>query len=253
MKIQRALISVSDKTGLVEFARELAALGIEIISTGGTAKLLQKENIQTTEISAYTGFPEMMDGRVKTLHPKVHGGLLHLRDNPEHVAQAAEHGIQPIDLVVVNLYPFEKTIAKPDVTLDEAIEQIDIGGPSMLRSAAKNYRSVTVVTDPADYADVAEILKANDGETTLQLRERLAIKVFVTTSNTTAPLPTSSTRKRNARAVLASAFRSSRSFATAKIRTRLRRSTATSTSTLKSSTARNFPTTTSSISPPRRN
>jgi len=182
MKIQRALISVSDKTGLVEFARELAALGIEIISTGGTAKLLQKENIQTTEISAYTGFPEMMDGRVKTLHPKVHGGLLHLRDNPEHVAQAAEHGIQPIDLVVVNLYPFEKTVAKPDVTLDEAIEQIDIGGPSMLRSAAKNYRSVTVVTDPADYADVLEILKANDGETTLQLRERLAIKVFVTTS-----------------------------------------------------------------------
>lgn len=182
MKIQRALISVSDKTGLVEFARELAALGIEIISTGGTAKLLQKENIQTTEISAYTGFPEMMDGRVKTLHPKVHGGLLHLRDNPEHVAQAAEHGIQPIDLVVVNLYPFEKTVAKPGVTLDEAIEQIDIGGPSMLRSAAKNYRSVTVVTDPADYADVVEILKANDGETTLQLRERLAIKVFVTTS-----------------------------------------------------------------------
>jgi phosphoribosylaminoimidazolecarboxamide formyltransferase/IMP cyclohydrolase len=182
MKIQRALISVSDKTGLVEFARELAALGIEIISTGGTAKLLQSESIKTTEISAYTGFPEMMDGRVKTLHPKVHGGLLHLRDNPEHVAQAAAHGIQPIDLVVVNLYPFEKTVAKPDVTLDEAIEQIDIGGPSMLRSAAKNYRSVTVVTDPADYADVLEILKANDGETTLQLRERLAIKVFVTTS-----------------------------------------------------------------------
>jgi len=182
MKIQRALISVSDKTGLVEFARALAALGIEIISTGGTAKLLQKENIATTEISAYTGFPEMMDGRVKTLHPKVHGGLLHLRDNPEHVAQAKKHGIEPIDLVVVNLYPFEQTIAKPDVTLDEAIEQIDIGGPSMLRSAAKNYRSVTVVTDPADYADVMEILKANDGETTLQLRERLAIKVFVTTS-----------------------------------------------------------------------
>ena len=182
MKIQRALISVSDKTGLVEFARKLAALEIEIISTGGTAKLLQAENIRTTEISAYTGFPEMMDGRLKTLHPKVHGGLLHLRDNPEHVAQAAAHGIQPIDLVVVNLYPFEKTVAKPDVTLDEAIEQIDIGGPSMLRSAAKNYRSVTVVTDPADYADVAEILKANDGETTLQLRERLAIKVFVTTS-----------------------------------------------------------------------
>ncbi len=182
MKIQRALISVSDKTGLVEFARELAALGIEIISTGGTAKLLQKEGIPTMEISEYTGFPEMMDGRVKTLHPKVHGGLLHLRDNPEHVAQAKEHGIEAIDLVVVNLYPFEKTVAKPDVTLDEAIENIDIGGPSMLRSAAKNYRSVTVVTDPDDYADVIDSLQANDGSTTLQLRERLAIKVFVTTS-----------------------------------------------------------------------
>jgi phosphoribosylaminoimidazolecarboxamide formyltransferase/IMP cyclohydrolase len=182
MKIQRALISVSDKTGLVDFARELAGLGIEIISTGGTAKLLQKEGIATTEISTYTGFPEMMDGRVKTLHPKVHGGLLHLRDNPDHVAQAKEHGILPIDLVVVNLYPFEETISKPDVTLDEAIENIDIGGPSMLRSAAKNYRSVTVVTDPDDYADVISVLQANDGETTLQLRERLAIKVFVTTA-----------------------------------------------------------------------
>jgi phosphoribosylaminoimidazolecarboxamide formyltransferase / IMP cyclohydrolase len=182
MKIQRALISVSDKAGLVDFARDLAALGIEIISTGGTSKLLQKEGIATTEISTYTGFPEMMDGRVKTLHPKVHGGLLHLRDNPEHVAQAEAHGIKPIDLVVVNLYPFEETIAKPDVTLDEAIENIDIGGPSMLRSAAKNYRSVTVVTDPADYKDVLDILQANDGETTLQLRERLAIKVFVTTA-----------------------------------------------------------------------
>src|ERR1700690_3976809 len=142
MKIQRALISVSDKTGLVAFAKELTAMGVEIISTGGTAKLLQKEKIPVIEISQYTGFPEMMDGRVKTLHPKVHGGLLHLRDNAEHVAQAAAHGILPIDLVVVNLYPFEKTIAKPDVTLDEAIENIDIGGPSMLRSAAKNYRSV---------------------------------------------------------------------------------------------------------------
>src|ERR1043165_5663736 len=182
MKIQRALISVSDKTGLVDFARQLAELGVEIISTGGTAKLLHKEGIPTMEISAYTGFPEMMDGRVKTLHPKVHGGLLHLRDNPEHVAQAKEHGIEPIDLVVVNLYPFEKTVAKPDVTLDEAIENIDIGGPSMLRSAAKNYRHVTVVTDPADYADVLENMQANEGATTLKLRERLAIKVFVTTS-----------------------------------------------------------------------
>ncbi len=182
MKITRALISVSDKTGLAAFAKELSAMGVEIISTGGTAKLLQKEKIKVTEISEYTGFPEMMDGRVKTLHPKVHGGLLHLRDNAEHVAQAKEHGILPIDLVVVNLYPFEATVAKPGVTLEEAIEQIDIGGPSMLRSAAKNYRSVTVVVDPADYADVIDAMKANDGGTTLQLRERLGIKVFVTTS-----------------------------------------------------------------------
>jgi len=182
MKIQRALISVSDKTGLVDFARELVELGVEIVSTGGTSALLKKEGIPTRDISDLTGFPEMLDGRVKTLHPKVHGGLLFVRDNPSHVAQAEEHGIQPIDLVVVNLYPFEQTIAKPDVTLEEAIENIDIGGPSMLRSAAKNYRSVTVVVDPADYADVLENMKANDGATTLKLRERLGIKVFVTTS-----------------------------------------------------------------------
>ena len=183
MNIQRALLSVSDKTGLVEFARELAAMGVEIISTGGTAALLKKEGIPSIEVSAFTGSPEIMDGRVKTLHPKVHGGLLYLRGNPDHEKQAQENGIKPIDLVVVNLYPFEETIAKPDVTLDEAIENIDIGGPSMLRSAAKNYRSVTVVVDPADYADVLDNIKANDGATTLKLRERLAIKVFVTTSN----------------------------------------------------------------------
>ncbi len=182
MKIQRALISVSDKTGLVEFAKELVALGVEIISTGGTCSLLKKENVPVTEISEFTGFPEMLDGRVKTLHPKVHGGLLYVRDNPEHAAQAAAHGILPIDLVVVNLYPFEKTIAKPETTLEEAIEQIDIGGPSMLRSAAKNYRSVTVVVDPSDYSDVLENMRDNDGATTLKLRERLGIKVFVTTS-----------------------------------------------------------------------
>jgi phosphoribosylaminoimidazolecarboxamide formyltransferase / IMP cyclohydrolase len=182
MKIQRALISVSDKTGLIPFCKELAGLGVEIISTGGTAKLLAAEGIPVIEISQYTGFPEMMDGRVKTLHPKVHGGLLHLRDNAEHVAQAKEHDIKPIDLVVVNLYPFEATIAKPDVTLEEAIENIDIGGPSMLRSAAKNYRSVTVVVDPVDYAEVIDTMKDNEGGTTLQLRERLGIKVFVTTS-----------------------------------------------------------------------
>ena len=180
--IRRALISVSDKTGLVPFARALVALGVEIISTGGTAKLLAAEGIANTEISAFTGFPEMLDGRVKTLHPKVHGGLLFVRDNPDHCAQAEAHDIKPIDLVVVNLYPFEKTIAKPETTLEEAIEQIDIGGPSMLRSAAKNYRSVTVVTDPADYDDVLENIRANDGATTLKLRERLGIKVFVTTS-----------------------------------------------------------------------
>ena len=183
MKIQRALLSVSDKTGLVEFARELVAMGVEIISTGGTASLLKKEKIPAIEISAFTGSPEILDGRVKTLHPKVHGGLLFLRGNQAHEKEAAENGIQPIDLVVVNLYPFEQTVAKPDVTLDQAIENIDIGGPSMLRSAAKNYRSVTVVVDPADYADVLENIRANDGATTLKLRERLAIKVFVTTSS----------------------------------------------------------------------
>ena len=182
MKIKRALISVSDKTGLVEFARELITMGVEIISTGGTAKLLQREGIACIEISDFTGFPEMLDGRVKTLHPKVHGGLLYLRDNESHLAQVKAHGIEAIDMVVVNLYPFEATVAKEGVTLEEAIEQIDIGGPSMLRSASKNYRSVTVVVDPADYEDVLANLRDNDGETTLKLRERLAIKVFVTTS-----------------------------------------------------------------------
>src|SRR5438128_2473425 len=173
MKIKRALISVSDKTGLVDFARELAALGIEIISTGGTAGLLKKEGIATTEISKFTGSPEILDGRVKTLHPKVHGGLLFLRENPEHEAQAREQGIEPIDLVVVNLYPFEQTVAKPNVSLDEAIENIDIGGPSMLRSAAKNHESVTVVADPADYQVVAKEIQETGG-TTLETRRKLA-------------------------------------------------------------------------------
>ncbi len=182
MKIERALISVSDKTGLAEFARKLTDLGIEIISTGGTAKLLKKEGIPNIEVSEFTGFPEMLDGRVKTLHPKVHGGLLYLRENDEHCNQVKEHGIKPIDLVVVNLYPFEQTIANPDTTLEEAIEQIDIGGPSMLRSAAKNYRSVTVLTDPEDYQSVIDDIEDNDGATSLKVRERLAIKVFVTTS-----------------------------------------------------------------------
>jgi phosphoribosylaminoimidazolecarboxamide formyltransferase/IMP cyclohydrolase len=177
---KRALLSVSDKTGLVEFARSLTQAGYELISTGGTATALRGAGLAVADISDVTGFPEMLDGRVKTLHPKVHGGLLFLRDNEEHRAQAVKHDIAPIDLVVVNLYPFEQTIAKPGVTLEHAIENIDIGGPSMLRSAAKNYRSVTVITDPADYAVVAGEISAQ-GDTTLATRERLAAKVFRTT------------------------------------------------------------------------
>jgi phosphoribosylaminoimidazolecarboxamide formyltransferase/IMP cyclohydrolase len=182
MKIKRALVSVSDKTGLVPFARRLFEMGVEIVSTGGTASLLKSEKIPHLQIGEFTGFPEILSGRVKTLHPKVHGGLLYVRDDPDHQRQAEESGIEPIDLVIVNLYPFETTIAKPDVTLAEAIEQIDIGGPSMLRSAAKNYRSVTVVTDPRDYDTVLEDIDKHQGETTLALREQLAIKVFNTTA-----------------------------------------------------------------------
>jgi phosphoribosylaminoimidazolecarboxamide formyltransferase/IMP cyclohydrolase len=181
-KIQRALISVSDKTGLVDFAKELHARGVEIVSTGGTARSLKDAGIPVVEISQFTGFPEMLDGRVKTLHPKVHGGLLYLRGNPDHEAQAAKHGIQPIDLVAVNLYPFEKTIAKPGVSLHDAIENIDIGGPSMLRSAAKNHASVTVVVDPADYGAVLKDIKEHDGNTCEKFRWKLAVKVFETTS-----------------------------------------------------------------------
>jgi phosphoribosylaminoimidazolecarboxamide formyltransferase/IMP cyclohydrolase len=182
MKIQRALISVSEKTGIVDFARELSARGVEILSTGGTAKALQAAGIATVEVSQFTGSPEILEGRVKTLHPRIHGGLLYIRGNAHHEEQAKAHGIRPIDLVVVNLYPFEETIAREDVTLPEAIEQIDIGGPSMIRSASKNYQSVCVVTDPSDYAAVLEDMKEEDGGTTLVLRERLAIKAFATTS-----------------------------------------------------------------------
>ena len=180
-KIERALISVSDKTDLVSFAEVLSLAGVEIISTGGTAKVLREGGIAVQELSDYTGFPEMLDGRVKTLHPMVHGGLLFLRENDEHTATAAEHGIRPIDLVVVNLYPFEQTVAKPDVTLEDAIENIDIGGPSMLRSAAKNHQSVTVVVDPADYGRVADQVSSG-GETTLELRRELAVKVYSRTA-----------------------------------------------------------------------
>jgi len=183
MKIRRALISVSDKTGIAAFARSLERQGVDIISTGGTADLLRKEKIPVREISKFTAFPEVLDGRVKTLHPRVHGGLLFKRGNPKHEAEARECGFEPIDMVVVNLYPFEATIAKAGVTLADAIENIDIGGPSMIRSAAKNYESVTVVVDPADYDAVLENIRDNKGETTLKLRERLAIKAFVRTAN----------------------------------------------------------------------
>ena len=177
MKIQRALISVSDKAGIVEFAKELAALGVEILSTGGTSKALAAAGVKVRDVSDFTGFPEMLDGRVKTLHPKVHAGLLYLRGHAEHEATMAKHGLQPIDLVVVNLYPFEQTVAKPDVTFEDAIENIDIGGPTMLRSAAKNHAFVTVVTDPADYARVLAELKET-GNTAPELRRELALKVF---------------------------------------------------------------------------
>jgi phosphoribosylaminoimidazolecarboxamide formyltransferase/IMP cyclohydrolase len=180
-KIQRALISVSDKTGLVPFARILAQANIEIISTGGTARTLREAGLTVKDISEHTGFPEMLDGRVKTLHPKVHGGLLLIRGNAAHETAAKTHGITPIDLVVVNLYPFEQTVARPGVSLHDAIENIDIGGPSMLRSAAKNHDSVTVVVDPLDYAEIAAQITAN-GDTTLSLRRQLAAKVYARTA-----------------------------------------------------------------------
>ncbi len=178
MTIQRALISVSDKTGIEDFARALTEMGIEILSTGGTAKALGAAGIPVRDVSDFTGFPEMLDGRVKTLHPKVHAGLLYLRNNEQHVETMKEHNLLPIDLVCVNLYPFEQTIAKPGVSFEEAIENIDIGGPTMLRSAAKNHAFVTVVTDPADYDPVLSSLKENKGDTTAELRLKLAQKVF---------------------------------------------------------------------------
>jgi phosphoribosylaminoimidazolecarboxamide formyltransferase/IMP cyclohydrolase len=176
--IKQALLSVSDKTGLVEFARSLAAYGIKLISTGGTAKLLQDAGLDVIEVAAYTGFPEMLDGRVKTLHPKVHGGLLARRDLAEHMDAIKGAGIEPIDLVVVNLYPFTQTVARGDCTLEDAIENIDIGGPAMVRSAAKNYRHVAVVTDPADYGAILEELTATGGAVSAETRFTLAQKAF---------------------------------------------------------------------------
>lgn len=180
-KIERALISLTDKSGIEDFARQLQELGVEILSTGGTAKKMREGGIKVKDVSEFTGFPEMLDGRVKTLHPKVHGGILAQKANPEHLAQMAAHGLLPIDLVAVNLYAFEKTVAKGDCTLADAIENIDIGGPTMLRAAAKNYRDVTVLVDPADYPQVIAEMRAT-GNTTLKTRFRLARKVFALTS-----------------------------------------------------------------------
>ena len=177
-KIKRALISVSDKTGIVDFARALQEFRVEIISTGGTAKTLRDEGIEVRDVSDVTGFPEMMDGRVKTLHPKIHGGLLALRDNADHEASMREHGIEPIDLVVVNLYPFQQTVLRKGVTLEEAVEQIDIGGPAMIRSAAKNWRDVAVVVLPEDCVSVILEMKNNDGALSLATRSQLARKAF---------------------------------------------------------------------------
>ncbi len=182
-KVKRALVSVTDKSGIVEFASALSnEFGVEIVSTGGTARVLAEAGVSVKPIEELTGFPEMMDGRVKTLHPFVHGGLLAKRDNPNHMNAANEHGIGMIDMVVVNLYAFEATVAKPDATPDDCIENIDIGGPSMLRSAAKNHASVAVVTQPCKYNDILEEMRANDGCTTLETRQKLALKVFETTS-----------------------------------------------------------------------
>ncbi len=180
-KVERALISLTDKSGIEDFARSLTELGVEILSTGGTAKKMRDNGIAVTDVSAFTGFPEMLDGRVKTLHPLVHGGILNQRDNSTHQAQCLEHGIKPIDIVAVNLYAFEKTVANPDCGLADAIENIDIGGPTLLRASAKNFRDVTVIVDPADYEQVLTEIRAT-GNTTLKTRFKLAVKVFQLTS-----------------------------------------------------------------------
>jgi phosphoribosylaminoimidazolecarboxamide formyltransferase/IMP cyclohydrolase len=180
-KITRALISLTDKSGIEGFARELADLGVELLSTGGTARKIREAGIPVKDVSEFTGFPEMLDGRVKTLHPKVHGGILNQRDNAEHQRQCMEHDLKPIDLIAVNLYAFEKTITDPHCSLADAIENIDIGGPTMLRAAAKNFHDVTVIVDPADYPQVIQEIKET-GNTTLATRFRLAAKVFALTS-----------------------------------------------------------------------
>ena len=180
-KAERALISLTDKSGIEGFAKELEKLGIEILSTGGTAKKMRENGVKVKDVAEFTGFPEMLDGRVKTLHPKVHGGILAQKTNPDHVKQMREHGLQAIDIVAVNLYAFEKTVANPACSLADAIENIDIGGPTMLRSSAKNFHDVTVIVDPTDYPQVLKELKEH-GNTTLKTRFLLAVKVFELTS-----------------------------------------------------------------------
>ncbi|MBU0943903.1 MAG: IMP cyclohydrolase [Proteobacteria bacterium] len=180
-KIERALISLTDKSGIEGFAKELVDLGVEILSTGGTAKKIREAGLKVMDVSEFTGFPEMLDGRVKTLHPKVHGGILNQRENADHQRQCAENGLKNIDLIAVNLYAFEKTVADPHCSLGDAIENIDIGGPTLLRASAKNFHDVTVIVDPADYPQVLKEMKAT-GNTTLKTRFRLAAKVFALTS-----------------------------------------------------------------------
>lgn len=181
-KIKRAIISVSNKKGVIEFAKSLQTLGVEILSTGGTAKAMRDAGVKVKDVSDYTGFPEMLDGRLKTLHPKVHGALLARRDKPKDMEDIKEYGIELIDMIVVNLYPFEETIAKPDVTFAEAIENIDIGGPTMLRSASKNFRDVAVVTDNNDFENIIKEMKAGNGDLSYKTRLELARKVFRLTS-----------------------------------------------------------------------
>lgn len=182
VRINRALLSVSDKRGLADLARGLASMGVEILSTGGTAKALREGGIQVLEVAEVTGFPEMLDGRVKTLHPRIHGGILARRDLPEHMAQLELHGIKPIDMVVVNLYPFEATVARAGCTEQEAVEQIDIGGPCLIRAAAKNYAGVVVLVDPEDYPGVLEEMMRNQGMVSLATSRKLARKAFGRTS-----------------------------------------------------------------------
>ncbi len=181
-KIRTALISVSDKTGIIDLAKGLADIGVKILSTGGTAKSIRDNGIEVTEVSEYTGFPEIMNGRVKTLHPKIHGGLLAVRDNESHMKQIGDLGIDPIDLVVVNLYPFEKTISKENVSQEEAVENIDIGGPSMIRSAAKNFKHVAIVVNPERYSALLEELSKGDCDLTYETRYELVTEAFKHTS-----------------------------------------------------------------------